>query len=94
MFFVKARIKKTLEANDLIHDAIVMGVADKYILEENLGKEDFGLQLLGRDVRSRWGHLLCHPRHERPAAPGPRRHAFAAGRGASQRCGMSLVVTR
>src|SRR3989344_1222883 len=48
MFFLKARTKKALEANGLIHDAILMGVADKYISEENLGHEDFGLQLLGR----------------------------------------------
>ena len=44
----KRGFKKGLEANGLIHDAIVMGVADKYIEEEKLEGNDFGMQLLGR----------------------------------------------
>jgi hypothetical protein len=51
MFWItKNRLKKSLEANGLIHDAIVMGIADKYIQEEDLGNDDFGLQLLGRSL--------------------------------------------
>jgi hypothetical protein len=43
-------IAKKLDANKVIRDAIVMGVADKYIEEENLTNDDFGLQLLGRSL--------------------------------------------
>lgn len=49
-WFKKRKLKKALEANKLIHDAIVMGVADKYIEEENLKNDDFELQLLGRSL--------------------------------------------
>lgn len=45
---MKGTTKKALEANGLIHDAILMGIADKYIAEESLDNEDYGLQLLGR----------------------------------------------
>jgi len=48
MFMTKEKFKKALDANGLIHDAIVAGICDKYIAEENLKTDDFGLQLLGR----------------------------------------------
>lgn len=49
MFWLtKNKLKKALEVNKLIHDAIVMGISDKYIEEEKLQKNDFGLLLLGR----------------------------------------------
>jgi len=48
LWLKKRKFKKGLEANKLIHDAIVMGIADKYIEEENLRNNDFELQLLGR----------------------------------------------
>lgn len=47
MFSTKEKFKKALEANGLIHDAIVAGICDKYITEENLKTDHFGLQLLG-----------------------------------------------
>ncbi|MFA6475657.1 MAG: hypothetical protein WCV88_05705 [Patescibacteria group bacterium] len=50
MFFKKKRIGKALEANRLIHDAISMGVMDKYITEDNLTVDDFELQLLARAI--------------------------------------------
>ena len=42
------QLSRALEANSLIHDAIVMGIADKYIQEENLEDNPFGLNLLAR----------------------------------------------
>lgn len=48
MFSTKEKFKQALDANGLIHDAIVMGISDKCIAEENLKTNDFGLQLLGR----------------------------------------------
>ena len=48
MFSTKEKFKQALDANGLIHDAIVMGISDKYIAEENLKTNDFSLQLLGR----------------------------------------------
>jgi len=48
MFRTKEKFRKALDANGLIHDAIVAGICDKYIAEENLKTDDFGLQLLGR----------------------------------------------
>ncbi len=49
MFWLKKnRLKNALKANNLIHDAIVMGVADKFIEEEKLENDEFGLQLLAR----------------------------------------------
>jgi len=51
MFWItKNRLKKSLEANGLVHDAVLMGIADKYIKEESLTNDDFGLQLLGRSL--------------------------------------------
>lgn len=46
----KTKFKKALEINKIIHETILMGVTDKYIKEEKLEKEDFGLQLLGRSL--------------------------------------------
>jgi hypothetical protein len=48
LWITKNRIKKSLESNRLIHDAIIMGVADKLIKEGNLENDEFGLQLSGR----------------------------------------------
>lgn len=49
MFWTKkSKLRQALKANKLIHDAIVMSIADKYIQEENLENNAFGLQLLGR----------------------------------------------
>jgi len=48
MFRTKEKFKKALDANSLIHDAIVTGICDKYIAEDNLKTDDFGLQLLER----------------------------------------------
>lgn len=51
MFWItKNRLKKSLEANGLIRDAIAMGITDKYIHEENIQIADFELQLLGRSL--------------------------------------------
>lgn len=48
MFGTNQRTKQALEANNLVHDAVLMSIADKYINEEDLANNDFGLQLLGR----------------------------------------------
>ncbi len=48
MFFKKRVLKQALEANTLIHDALLMGVADRYIKEDGLGGDSYKLQLLGR----------------------------------------------
>jgi|SRR3989344_861202 len=47
-WITKRRHQNSLRANGLIHDAIVMGIADKYIEKEQLQGDDFGNQLLGR----------------------------------------------
>lgn len=47
--FRKRKLKKSLKANNLIHDAIIMGIADKYIEIKKLDDaDDFGHLLRGR----------------------------------------------
>lgn len=51
MFFItNKKFKNALWANNLIHDAIIMGIFDKYFKEENLENNEFGLLLLGRSL--------------------------------------------
>ncbi len=49
MFWTKKiKLKNALKLNNLIHDAIIMSIFDKYYKEESLENNNFELQLLGR----------------------------------------------
>jgi len=48
LWFKKNKLKKALEANNLIHDAIVMSIFDKYYKDESLTDDSFESQLLAR----------------------------------------------
>lgn len=51
MSWLSARkYKNALKANNLIHDALVMGVSDKYIEQDHLEKNEYNLLLLGRSL--------------------------------------------
>lgn len=49
-WFTKNKYKNSLRANNLIHDALVMGICDKYIKEDNLENDEYGLLLLARSL--------------------------------------------
>ncbi|MFH0854145.1 MAG: hypothetical protein V1891_01500 [bacterium] len=49
-WFTKNKYKNSLEANNLIHDALAMGVCDKYIKKDNLENDEYGLLLLARSL--------------------------------------------
>ncbi len=49
-WFTKNKYKNSLKANDLIHDAISMGVFDKYFKIDKLENDEYGLLLLARSL--------------------------------------------
>jgi hypothetical protein len=50
LWFTKNIYKNALKGNNLIHDAIAMGIFDKYCKKENFEKDEYGLLLLARSL--------------------------------------------